>query len=529
MKRNIIKKAVCAFLVVMTALSMVPITALASSAESPVMPTDTVYETIVRGMDTSISIDAGLPESGGRLSYQWYVRSGSSWVKAGSSTDTLQIESELMNVGVEYYYKVVVTNTVGVGNTASAERQYVLKPIAYGSVAPAVKPVAPVLSHDLSKEYTVNQSSSLTLSIAVEHQPTVSFSYQWYMVTGAGSIRLAGAKNSSYSVPTSSSGTASYYCEVTASNRMGNASTKSTQTTVHIEALDPSVVTISSQPQNVTVPVNSNAALSVGAYATGDQTWLTYQWYSCSDVNGGGAMPVYYNGSASASLSVPTDKPGVYYYYCTVTCFGDSKNSAVATVTVSESDYVFPFTDVSQSDWFYLDVMSANKNNLIDGLTPSLFAPEQELTVAQAIKLASCMHQLDTKGEITLSNGSRYWYQPYVDYAIQNGIIPDESEYYGHYDEPVTRSQFVIIFYNSLPADRYTTINPISDGAIPDVSMGDNGASAIYKFYRAGILTGSGDPETMHYFLPDTSIKRSEVAAIMTRMFDAEARKSFAI
>ena len=52
---------------------------------------------------------------------------------------------------------------------------------------------------------------------------------------------------------------------------------------------------------------------------------------------------------------------------------------------------------------------------------------------------------------------------------------------------------------------------------------GDAFASDIYEFYRAGILTGSDAKGTFH---PASSIKRSEVATILLRMFDAAARVS---
>ena len=51
-------------------------------------------------------------------------------------------------------------------------------------------------------------------------------------------------------------------------------------------------------------------------------------------------------------------------------------------------------------------------------------------------------------------------------------------------------------------------------------------ADAIYKLSRAGIVTGS-DKE--HNCKPNTNIRRSEVAAILTRMMHANKRQSFAL
>ena len=64
-------------------------------------------------------------------------------------------------------------------------------------------------------------------------------------------------------------------------------------------------------------------------------------------------------------------------------------------------------------------------------------------------------------------------------------------------------------------------MNAIADNAIPDVKTGDAYADEIYDFYRAGIFTGSNAEGTFH---PESSIKRSEVAAILIRMYDESMR-----
>ena len=66
----------------------------------------------------------------------------------------------------------------------------------------------------------------------------------------------------------------------------------------------------------------------------------------------------------------------------------------------------------------------------------------------------------------------------------------------------------------------------MADNAIPDVKATDKFAPEIYEFYRAGILTGSDVKGTFH---ADSTIKRSEAAAILLRMFEEAARKSIAL
>ena len=79
-----------------------------------------------------------------------------------------------------------------------------------------------------------------------------------------------------------------------------------------------------------------------------------------------------------------------------------------------------------------------------------------------------------------------------------------------------TRKEFVGIFYGT--KDFYDKKNKVSDNTIPDAY-----AEEICTFYRAGVLAGNDEVGT---FAPNSNIKRSEVAVILIRMYDADARLS---
>ena len=83
----------------------------------------------------------------------------------------------------------------------------------------------------------------------------------------------------------------------------------------------------------------------------------------------------------------------------------------------------------------------------------------------------------------------------------------------------VTRAEFVHIFHAA--TDDLREMNTVADNAIPDVKTRAAFAAEIYDFYRAGVLTGSDANGTFH---PADSIKRSEGAAILIRMYDSSTR-----
>lgn len=179
-----------------------------------------------------------------------------------------------------------------------------------------------------------------------------------------------------------------------------------------------------------------------------------------------------------------------------------------------------PFTDVPEKEWYYADVVNAYEMGLINGKTATTFKPNDNLTYAEAVKLAACMHQRYTTGAVTLKNGSPKWYQSYVDYCIEKDIITKIYEW----DQPATRAGYMEIFAKALPESALQTINSIPDGSIPDVAMTHPQAESIYMLYRAGILQGTGKE---HKCNPAANIKRSEVAAILSRMMDSSKRVWF--
>ena len=178
-----------------------------------------------------------------------------------------------------------------------------------------------------------------------------------------------------------------------------------------------------------------------------------------------------------------------------------------------------PFVDVAPDAWYHEDVENAYNMGLINGKTPTNFAPTDNLTYAEAVKLAACMHQRYTSGSVTLTNGEP-WYQTYVTYCEENGIIT--KTYPWNYN--ATRAGYMEIFSKALPAEALAEINTVEDGSIPDVAESHPQANAIYTLYRAGILQGNDEA---HNCNPSANIQRSEVAAILTRMMDSAERITF--
>lgn len=195
--------------------------------------------------------------------------------------------------------------------------------------------------------------------------------------------------------------------------------------------------------------------------------------------------------------------------------------------SVVNAEHYSNFTDVKPDSWYYEDVDNAVRLGIINGKTETTFAPDDNLTYAEAIKLAACMYQLYKDGSVYLVPGGNPWYQIYVDYAKDHGIITENFFYkVSNINEKATRAGYMEIFANALPDEALIGINNVPDGSIPDVPMVHESSIGIYKLYRAGILTGV---DAKHNCKPEDNIKRCEVAAIITRMMDETKRVKFSM
>lgn len=177
------------------------------------------------------------------------------------------------------------------------------------------------------------------------------------------------------------------------------------------------------------------------------------------------------------------------------------------------------FADVQESDWFYDNVKSVYEYDLMHGKGDGIFDPENGVTLAETVTIAARIHAIYYIG-MDVFGESEPWYQVYVDYAEDNGIVDEEIE---DYNVPATRGEFANILAHALPDSALEEINIVAYSGIPDVSLADSYGRAVYKLYRAGIMIGN---DAIGTFVPESNIKRCEVATIVTRMIDPALRQS---
>lgn len=181
------------------------------------------------------------------------------------------------------------------------------------------------------------------------------------------------------------------------------------------------------------------------------------------------------------------------------------------------------FTDVTEAHYFYDNVSTAYELGLMTGQSSSTFGIDASITRLETLILACRLHNIyyAVSDGIVVNDRSEAE-SIYLAYATEYGIFTDLSDW----SVAASRNEFAAILSSAFPDSALEAINSIEDGCIPDVSMDDTYASAIYRLYRAGILTGS---DTSGTFYGDTQITRGAAAAIVTRMADSTLRKELTL
>ena len=179
------------------------------------------------------------------------------------------------------------------------------------------------------------------------------------------------------------------------------------------------------------------------------------------------------------------------------------------------------FGDVVRNSWYEPNTARAYELGLMKGTGDAAFSPTKNITIAEVVTMAARIHSIYQTGTADFTQGSP-WYQVYVDYVIENGIIRANS--YSNYNALATRADCAAILGASVPESELQAINNIT--AIPDVTQDSDWGKAVYRLYNAGVLTGTDEYGT---FAPANKITRAEVATIATRIVDASLRKSYSI
>lgn len=175
------------------------------------------------------------------------------------------------------------------------------------------------------------------------------------------------------------------------------------------------------------------------------------------------------------------------------------------------------FTDVT-NQWYSDSVKKVFELGLMKGNSDGNFNPEGTITLAEAIAMASRLHNICSGGSGEFTQGTP-WYNVYVDYAVKNGIINQDD--FSDYSLKANRGEMAYIFASAIPRTTIAKINNVD--TLPDVDDNTKYHDSIFLLYRAGVITGN---DAIGTFEPETNITRAQAAAIISRIALPSERKT---
>ena len=177
------------------------------------------------------------------------------------------------------------------------------------------------------------------------------------------------------------------------------------------------------------------------------------------------------------------------------------------------------FTDVADNAWYASDLqyITSDARRILEGMPDGRFYPGDTLSVEQFLKcvvVAANQRPAATSG---------YWAQPYIDKAIEMGIVNNAST--ASFHKGISRGEMAEIITSAF-TQMTSEPMPDVDASVVSKRMKDyseipsHQQHAVCTAYSVGILTGMPDGK----FHPESILSRAEAVAVIRRVIDPSAR-----
>ena len=182
------------------------------------------------------------------------------------------------------------------------------------------------------------------------------------------------------------------------------------------------------------------------------------------------------------------------------------------------SSTTLPFKDVPENYWAIQYIRYCYDRGIVLGTSSFEFSPNITVSRAQIVTLLSRLDGFDGR----FSGTSHFkdvqasdWYAPYAEWAYQKGIV-NGNTFRG--DDDIARQEIALMLYTYLQkSGRTLSFHEDSVQQYVDHSSINRGNRTAVLFMRyAGIMDGTGN----NMFAPSSMVTRSEIAALMYRMFN---------
>ena len=180
---------------------------------------------------------------------------------------------------------------------------------------------------------------------------------------------------------------------------------------------------------------------------------------------------------------------------------------------------VNPFTDISEKDWFYGDVMFVYENGLMLGTSKTLFSPHG---TAMRGMMATILWRMEgspvPKGKNSFTEvEAGKWYADAITWTTENGIFAGYGKDKFCPDDPITREQLAAIFYRYADYKGYDlTVKGDLDKFKDADKITDYAKTAMQWAVGSGLVKG----KSCNLLDPQGTATRAEIAAMLHRFIE---------
>ena len=180
---------------------------------------------------------------------------------------------------------------------------------------------------------------------------------------------------------------------------------------------------------------------------------------------------------------------------------------------------VNPFTDISEKDWFYGDVMFVYENGLMLGTSKTLFSPHG---TAMRGMMATILWRMEgspvPKGKNSFTDvEAGKWYADAITWTTENGIFAGYGKDKFCPDDPITREQLAAIFYRYADYKGYDlTVKGDLDKFKDADKITDYAKTAMQWAVGSGLVKG----KSCNLLDPQGTATRAEIAAMLHRFIE---------
>jgi hypothetical protein len=191
----------------------------------------------------------------------------------------------------------------------------------------------------------------------------------------------------------------------------------------------------------------------------------------------------------------------------------DAAVTIEATFVSLEVEWVNPYVDVTEANWYYDAVKYVTENKLMDGVGNKQFAGTTELTRGMIVTILYRQEGEPAAASAGFKDvASGEWYYDAVNWAAQSRIV----EGYGNGEfspkKPITREELAIILYRYAAYKKYdTTANGDLSGFADAAQVSSWAKDALVWAVNKGVINGVGN----NMLDPRGTATRAQVAQML--------------